>query len=285
MQIFFKIIAILGIIGMLTAFSACQAATDAETKTPPEAQTSTLIPDEGGASPDALSPREAVFVYLAKLKELPNYEIRSTGKTEAKKAFFTYTQTLADRTVKKDGAYFKEATSSSLLVNVAHACLTKNGGDVLYRQDEDGALALATRKEYENVYGAPPDHDGMMGYIISESTLTDVTLASSANGTYTYHLVLCPEKAATLAARQMSAFGGLDGAPTFSALTLDLTVRKDWMPVSMTLHCTYEAALGIVGSVTCTQELTSVFYPLNDDTDLSSFYEFYNALPAQSPST
>lgn len=280
-KLFFKIIAALCMVFMLTAFSACQTS-DTKMKAPPEAGTSTLTPDKNDATPSSLSLRETVFVYLAKLKALPEYEIRSVGKTEAKKAFFTYTQTLADRTVKKDGAYFKEATSSSLLVNVAHACLTKMGGDVIYRQEEDGALTLATRKDYESIYGTPPDHDGLMGYIINEDTLTDITLTAHAKGAYTYHLVLHPEKAVAHAARQMKSFGGLDDDPTFSALTLDLTIREDWTPVSMTLHCTYEATLGIVGNVTCTQELTSVFYPLTDDTDLSSFYEFYSAFPTQS---
>ncbi len=232
--------------------------------------------------PSELDAYNVAYAFIDKQDKLTSYELSTTGETVAKKGIITYTQKIENTHIKHGDEYFQQSVSSSSLVNMSHQVFVK-GENAAYRNATSGDISTATKAEYKSVYGVSPDDSAIGGYIFNAETITYAELASdNGDGTLTYRYVLDGETAGANAKLQMKEFGGLSGYPEFSSLTLLLTINEDWTPVSISTTAEYTITKSVLGEMSCTQNLTSVYSNVNGDVTIPDTEAFNAAVGSTS---
>ena len=61
----------------------------------------------------------------------------------------------------------------------------------------------------------------------------------------------------------MKEFGNLSDYPSFSLVSIDITMKQDFTPISVHVYSEYEITHSFLGKTNCTQEYT-VTYSINE---------------------
>ncbi len=236
----------------MTAFVACS------TNTTPDVQVSkdTVLTEVSG-TPGEIDDKLAVFAVLGKLQKSSGYSSEGTGKSVAQKGFIRYEQNTSSVFIKNGDEYYTEYLSNSTFVNLKHEAFEK-GSNVAMRED-DGEISNHTYEDYANTYGVTPSKL-LSAHIYNRNTISYITHKLNEDDTVTFTMVLDKDTAHALCVYQMRQFGGLNGFPAFTDdTTLELTVNKNFTPVSLKYKSNYDVNVTVLGTVSCTEEFLTTF--------------------------
>ncbi len=239
-------------------------------------------------APDELTAENAIYAFLKKQSELESYEITTNGTAVAN--LMGYTQEIHNITFKNGEDFLNQASSDSALVKMKHQSFSKNG-KVVYRNDFNGEMSVATKEEYKKIYGFTADEISLGGYIVNPKTLRYAVLEKTEGDEFTFYMRLtgdlsvanntATESSSVYVRLQTQAYGSLDNVPAFSDVDMYLTVKKDWTPVSYTSSCSYECKKGVKMSIA--QTLTCTYSKVNEVVeipDVAAFNEKIGSEPS-----
>lgn len=243
-------------------------------------ESTTFVTDK---APDELSPENAVFAFLQKQKDLGSYKITAEGI--AKADFLGYEQKIQNVIYKNGEDYLSQAQSESALVKMKHQSFSK-GGKVVYRDNFEGEMKVASKEDYKKVYGLTADDVTLGGYIVNAKTLRYAALEKTEGDTLTYYLRLAGDRSlesgsavesATAGIRvQAKAYGSLDNLPVFSDVDVRLTVKRDWTPVGYDSECSYDCKK--VFEMSVKQTLSCTYSDVNGKVEIPGATEFNEKL-------
>lgn len=224
-------------------------------------------------SPDKMNATDVAYAYLGKQKQFGSYKMETSGTTKAEKGFIKYEQALYSTTLKNGNEYFQQSQSNSDFVKMSHQSFAK-GDKIVYRNALSGNLNVSAKKAYKEVYGISPDDVALGGYIMNAKSIKFAEKTAEKDGILTYRFVLDGKEAGNNAVRQMKEFGGLNGYPVFESLTLYLTLKNDWTPVTLVVESKYNISINVLGNLSCTQKITSTFSKINEKVDIPDTVAF-----------
>lgn len=260
------------------SFSAC----DGNNELPNVEQGKDTIVQNVKTAPTETDSKTVVFAAIGKLYSASTFVTTTVGKTVANKGFIEYEQDISGSTVKHGEEFYSCSVSTSAFVNVKHEAFAK-GNSIAYR-DDDGEIINSSVESYKSVYGITPDKL-LSGHVLNQDTVLYAKLNGQKDGLYTYTVVLDKDKANSLLKYQMKAFAGLNGYPQFTSETeMELTVKEDFTPVSISYKSVYGISIPVLGSLECTENCTVTVSKVNEEVSIPDSDKF-NAALGTTPST
>ena len=200
---------------------------------------------------------EIPLVFVEKLSRITNFTKETKGETIAKKVI-KYTQVI-------DSVY-SEDSSGKHLVTISNSTLVKLYHEAYYKEDiisfktkEKDEFSDITYEEYVKKYGFLPYGHNLEGYDITKDSIINIEKVED----YKYHLVIDGDKGSNNVKIQMKEFGNLSDYPSFSLVSIDITMKQDFTPISVHVYSEYEITHSFLGKTNCTQEYT-VTYSINE---------------------
>ena len=232
--------------------------------------------------PEVYEANIAVYGAIGKLSEYQTYRLEGNGKSVANKGFIVYEQVTGGVGIKHGDEFYTSSTSDSTFVHVMHEAFTK-GDNVVYRKD-GGAMKNTEKSVYKSVYGVTPDKL-LSGQIFNDDTIKYAELVSSADGVYTYKVVLDGNAANAILSYQMREFGGLNGLPTFTGDTIfNLDIAEDFTPIRYSYTSKYKVSTSFLGEIDCEENYSVEFSGYNEENAIPDTDKF-NAAMNSEPST
>ena len=232
--------------------------------------------------PEVYEANIAVYGAIGKLSEYQTYRLEGNGKSVANKGFIVYEQVTGGVGIKHGDEFYTSSTSDSTFVHVMHEAFAK-GDNVVYRKD-GGAMKNTEKSVYKSVYGVTPDKL-LSGQIFNDDTIKYAELVSSADGVYTYKVVLDGNAANAILSYQMREFGGLNGLPTFTGDTIfNLDIAEDFTPIRYSYTSKYKVSTSFLGEIDCEENYSVEFSGYNEENAIPDTDKF-NAAMNSEPST
>lgn len=232
--------------------------------------------------PEVYEANIAVYGAIGKLSEYQTYSLEGHGKSVANKGFIVYEQVTGGTGIKHGDEFYTSSTSDSTFVHVMHEAFAK-GDNVVYRKD-GGAMKNTEKSVYKSVYGVTPDKL-LSGQIFNDDTIKYAELVSSADGVYTYKVVLDGNAANAVLSYQMKEFGGLSGLPTFTGDTIfNLDITEDFTPIRYSYTSKYRVSTSFLGEIDCEENYSVEFSGYNEENEIPDTNKF-NAAMNSEPST
>ena len=260
----------LGLICFSLVAAGCSCSPTAEyRKREDEGEKVDPIPEEKGKKVSELTEAEyAQFptYYLSKLNTYQSYKSVTKGNTHAVVTIIVEIptdQSIDVTAIKgKEYSYLKNESHSSF-VNTVHTAYYK-GQDVDYSQD-GGDYQKNTLEEYLNTFGTYPLDNAIEGYKVTGDAIKSISKLESTTD-YKFKLEMDPEKSTNNVRIQMRKFGGLDDYPVFENISMTITVKDDFTPVTIELDSNYTAKKGMESK--CHQTYTVTFSDFNQDIEI-----------------
>ena len=120
--------------------------------------------------------------------------------------------------------------------------------------------------DYLDKYGTYPFGNAIEGYKVTGDAIKSITKMAMAGENYRFKLIFDAEKATNNVKIQMKEFGSLDELPTFTDITIIMTLQNDYTPVKLDLESHYKAKQGVTTS--CTQKYTVTFSNFNENIEV-----------------
>lgn len=232
--------------------------------------------------PEVYEANIAVYGAIGKLSEYQTYRLEGNGKSVANKGFIVYEQVTGGVGIKHGDEFYTSSTSDSTFVHVMHEAFAK-GDNVVYRKD-GGAMKNTEKSVYKSVYGVTPDKL-LSGQIFNDDTIKYAELVSSADGVYTYKVVLDGNAANAVLSYQMKEFGGLSGLPTFTGDTIfNLDIAEDFAPIRYSYTSKYKVSTSFLGEIDCEENYSVEFSGYNEENEIPDTNKF-NAAMNSTPTT
>ena len=207
--------------------------------------------------------------YFDKLEGYKTYKAITSGSTKSHVAFFDIDQSIEVTLIKSDYSYMINESHSSL-VNTSHE-VYYHDSKALYKDMGDADFSLSSLEDYLGIYGVNPFERAIEGYKIDGSTKIE---RIESNGDYKFKFSFDPESSTNNVRIQMKKFGGLDDYPVFKDISLVLTIKNDFTPVSIELESHYDAKK-IMGTE-CHQMYTVTFSNYNENIDIPNLDDIKN---------
>ena len=217
-----------------------------------------------------------------------NFHGETVGEVKAKVAFINYTQAVNNiRTVIDDRA-FQEAVSTSSLKSVAiqkyfyldeEKVLTRNpdridGSNTTWL---DETPQIYSNKQYLDIYGWLPNQ--ISSYILCKESILEISDVSKREDGYNeISLKLNPEIAPAMYQYEVKAYGGSSDFPSFSNINLTIIFNDDWQLYQIVSEEVYDITMPVIGSITCTANMTETFTYDNLSIKDEDFFEQYSYL-------
>ncbi len=238
-----------------------------------------------------------------KLHHASFFRGETNGKVVADLGITTYTQNIHNtRYATGEGIVFAETISASSMKSVAEQKYADNG-IIIYRPStsvngtsatfSNSAYAMSY-EDYSKNYGSVPNQ--LSKYIINEKTIMSVkdenaktkaaaktpngapqardgdgfdfvvpdSIVAGEDGTYTFSLTLDATESTLYYRNEVRTLGGADQNPKFYAVSVTVTIDKNWNPISVRSVETYDIAIPVLGAMSCTGTLTEVFTQIGD---------------------
>ena len=207
-------------------------------------------------------------LYLEKLNSYTSYKAVTAGETKASIA----TQKINVTLIKSEYSYLHNESTG--FVTSIHDCYY-HGDKVAYKNKGDDEYTASSLTDYLSIYGTYPFDGSIEGYIIANDTITSISKEKKGNN-FAYTLVFDVDKATTNVKKQMVEFGGLGAEPTFSSISLVVTVQGDFTPVSIVLNSKYRAKKGV--TTNCSQKYTVTFSNFNESIEVPGLADVQSLL-------
>lgn len=206
--------------------------------------------------------------FLGKLASFSSYKSVTQGQTSAEMlgGLIKVDQTIEVTAIKSDYSYLINESHSNL-VNTVHIAYYHE--DKAVYKDNNGEYQTSSINDYLNIYGTYPLETAIEGYSIAGESIKSVTRMESDND-FKFKLVFDKEKATNNVKIQMKKFGELDDYPVFTEDTImEITVKKDFTPVSLVLSSHYKATKMM--ETECTQNYTVTYSMFNETIEIPNF--------------
>lgn len=223
--------------------------TEAKSVTTETTQKEVLVSDIKASEYQKILP-----LYFEKLNKYKSYKSVTKGKTSAQVLFINTDQSIEVTTIKGDYSYMINESHSSF-VNTSHTVYFHDG-KALFKDNDAKEYSLSPLNEYLKIYGVYPFENTIEGYLSGEGCILSIEKVESEND-YKFEISFSPDLATNNVKIQMQKFGGLDDYPVFSEISLILTIKNDFTPVSIDLDSKYKAKKTIETS--CHQQYTVTF--------------------------
>lgn len=203
--------------------------------------------------------RQIAYAFIYKLHQFSSFVYKEQGQANAKAGFIGYTQNIKDQTIKKGDEYYFAQNSNSKLVNSEHhAYFYQN--KVVYDND----YKVTSLDVYLKEFGVSPLNLTLNGYVINDETILSCEKISQTDNIYKFRYILEADLSACMMKVQMKRFGGLSSYPIFSELSIELSLKDDWTPISICVDSKYAISIAIIGNMNCEQHLEGEFDKIND---------------------
>lgn len=206
---------------------------------------------------------------IAGLMENVDFHGETNGQVKAKVAFINYTQDVYNlRTIIGDEG-FQQAVSTSSLKSVAvqkhfdfknQIVLTRNpnkidGKNTTWLNDEP---QVYSNKQYLSVYGWLPNQ--ISAYVLCKESILEISdLIDLGEGLYEIDLSLNPNIAPVNYQYEVKTYGGSSDFPSFSSIKLKVIFDANWQLKEIQSEEVYDITMPVIGSITCTGNLTETF--------------------------
>ena len=212
----------------------------------------------------------------------------TTGEVKAKVAFINYKQDVYNiRTIIGDEG-FQQAISTSSLKSVAiqkyfsfneEKVLTRNpdkinGKDTTWLNETP---SVYSNKQYLDIYGWLPNQ--ISSYILCKESIIEISdVFENEEGYNQIDLVLDVSIAPANYQYEVKAYGGSSDFPSFSSIQLSIIFNDDWQLQQIDSTEVYDITMPVIGSITCTANMTEVFTYDNLEIEAKSFFDQYQDL-------
>lgn len=206
---------------------------------------------------------------IAGLMENVDFHGETNGQVKAKVAFINYTQDVYNlRTIIGDEG-FQQAVSTSSLKSVAiqkhfdfknQIVLTRNpdkidGKNTTWLND---VPQVYSNKQYLSIYGWIPNQ--ISAYVLCKESILEISdLIDLGEGQYEIDLSLNPNIAPVNYQYEVKTYGGSSDFPSFSSIKLKVIFDANWQLKEIQSEEVYDITMPVIGSITCTGNLTETF--------------------------
>ena len=237
-------------------------------------------------SPDDYNAKDNVAYALYKFKQMPSYNIKTTGKSRAgnlteQKVSNTRTKigneaivtTITSGIVKHGTERFFKGVDEKVFYKKASS-VDKNTLEATF--DYTKAPTCVSSEQYMEDYGWYPYQ--LTGYIICDETyLKDPTMIKNNDDTYTITLDLDPNenKAPFWYRREILINSSSTMVPEFSKIHIKLTIDNEWKPLIVEYEEVYKVEVVIKVKTTTTVKDEITYDDVLFDENKYSFYQNY----------
>ena len=198
--------------------------------------------------------------YFQKLRSFKSYKAITSGKTSTQVLFISTDQSIEVTLIKSDYSYMINESHSSL-VNTVHEVYFHNN-KALYKDNNAEDFTLLSLNDYLSIYGVYPFDYALEGYLTGEGCILNITKLESEEN-YKFKFDFSPVLATNNVKIQMKKFGDLDDYPIFSDISIVLSLKNDFTPVSIELESHYKAKKMV--ETDCHQKYTVLFSNFNEE--------------------
>lgn len=211
--------------------------------------------------------------FLRKLAGYNSYKAVTQGKTSAEilGGLLKVDQTIDVTAIKSEYSYLINESHSDM-VNTIH--IAYYFGDKAVYKDNDGDYQVSSISDYLDIYGTYPLETAIEGYCVTGESVKSVTRMES-EADFKFKVVFDKENATNNVKIQMKKFGELDDYPTFTDDTvMEITVKKDFAPVSLVLTSHYKATK--IMESDCTQNYIVTYSSFDETIEIPNLDEVKN---------
>ena len=207
--------------------------------------------------------KSVAYAFIYNIKSgLKSYESETNGTVKAKVAFFDYNIKFNSVIFKNGNTFYSKDDSKSSLMNVQNE---------FYMVDNEKILVSRDLKKY-SVYTLDDYHKTsysfnqylIMGYIFNDESIVNSELLSN-DDTVEIKYTLDNDLATDWVKLDFKTNGGLSSYPNFKKIEITLKMKKDFTPISYSIHAVYNASKPVVGSTEVTQDGECLFSKVNEE--------------------
>ena len=218
------------------------------------------------------------------------------GEVKAKVAFINYTQDVYNiRTIIGDEG-FQQAISTSSLKSVAiqkyflfaeDKALTRNPDKINGKDTTwlDETPQVYSTNQYLNIYGWLPNQ--ISSYILCKESILEISdIILNDDETYSINLSLDPNIAPANYQYEVKTYGGSSDFPSFSSINLTIKFDANWQLLEISSDEVYDITMPVIGSITCTANMTETFtYDNLEIKDRDFFADYFDLTPSDNVPT
>ena len=218
------------------------------------------------------------------------------GEVKAKVAFINYTQDVYNvRTIIGDEG-FQQAISTSSLKSVAiqkyflfaeDKALTRNPDKINGKDTTwlDETPQVYSTNQYLNIYGWLPNQ--ISSYILCKESILEISdVILNEDETYSINLSLDPNIAPANYQYEVKTYGGSSDFPSFSSINLTIKFDANWQLLEISSDEVYDIIMPVIGSITCTANMTETFtYDNLEIKDRDFFADYFDLTPSDNVPT
>lgn len=263
---------------LFTSGCACSNQTTSITRETSEESSSDISGDTSDTSSiidpkvsDLVEGEYSKFVpnYYNKLAKLKSFKEVTKGQTVSTVLFVEVVQSIDVTVIKNNDYTYMTNISHSDMVHTEHLAYYHDS-KALYKDNNEENYHLKNLNSYLDKYGTYPLDKAIEGYIVNDTTIKTITKVSEGDE-HTFTLTLDPEKAPNNVKIQMKQFGGLDDYPSFSEITLAVTLHDDYTPIKVTVDTKYKAKK--VMETDCHQTYEVTFSNIDEEIEIPNLSE------------
>lgn len=217
--------------------------------------------------------KDFTLYYLERMNSFSSYKAVTEGKTATSVLFINIDQIINVTAIKSEYSYQHNSSESNMYSSEHFAYYHNN--KALFKNKNDTDYTLNSMNDYLTKYGIYPFGNSIEGYKTTGEALLSISREQSGEN-YTFTMSLDPIKATTNVKIQMKEFGSLDDYPEFSSITLIVTVKDDFTPVTISLDSRYKAQQFATAS--CHQTYTVTFSSFNENIEIPNLNEVKDRL-------
>ena len=193
-------------------------------------------------------------LFLSKLNSYSSYKAVTSGQTVTNFLGVKINQTIDVTVIRSEYSYMLNESHSSMF-NTVHTAYFHDQ-KVVYK-DNKGDYKNSSLNDYLSIYGTFPFDAAIEGYSVSKGCLVSVN-EEKMDDNRKITLEFNKETSTNNVKIQMKKMGGLDDYPKFKGNTvMEIIVKEDYTPVSLTLKAHYSAKK--VFETDCKQEYTVTY--------------------------
>lgn len=229
----------------------------------PKREREEQIIDFDPGSSDTHTDSDLPKLFLSKLNSFSSYKAVTSGQTITNFLGVKINQTIDVTVIKSNYSYMLNESHSSMYSTVHTAYFYKQ--KVAFKNNK-GDYQSSSLNDYLSIYGTFPFDAAIEGYSISSGCLVNAT-KDVVNDNYKITLEFDKDASTNNVKIQMKKFGGLGDYPKFKENTvMEIIVKEDYTPVSLTLKAHYSAKKVI--ETDCKQEYTVTYSDFNEEIEV-----------------
>ena len=207
--------------------------------------------------------KSIAYAYIYRIKEgLQSYESETNGTVKAKVAFINYDIKYNSVTYKNGKTFYSKDYSTSTLMNVKNEFYMVDKDKILVSRDYKNYKVFTTEDYHKISY--TPDQYTIMGYVFNDQSIIKTEVLSDKGDTVSIRYTLDNELATNIVKVDLKNGGSLSSYPVFHSIEINLSMKRDFTPISYAINAVYDASKPIIGTARTTQQGECIFSKVNE---------------------